>query len=246
MQAVFGLVILVLVGVMIVIALASNWGSIWATITGAPPSTQLITPPAQIKPIAQPTVGTRVIANAPPPTKKIGIISGHRGNDSGSVCADGWTEAELVYQTSVGVASQLRARGYSVDILDEYDNRLEGYNARLLLSIHADSCTYYHEYLTGFKIARSEISAIPETEDKLVACLRDRYGKATGLKWNANTITHNMTLYHAHRKVTTQTPSVIFELGFMYLDREILQKRNGKLVDGIVEGVMCFTENDTK
>jgi hypothetical protein len=32
----------------------------------------------------------------------------------------------------------------------------------------------------------------------------------------------------------------------MYLDREILQKRNGKLVDGIVEGVMCFTENDTK
>lgn len=246
MQALFGVVLLAIVVTIIAAILASNWGSFRAFISGRSGIVGLE---------AQATA--RAIANAPAPTpiatvapvnsnaanaKRIGIVSGHRGNDSGSVCADGYTEAELVYQVSVATAAQLRARGYTVDILDEFDARLDGYTGIAFLSIHADSCTYYNELLTGFKVARSELSAVPAVEDKLVACLRDRYGKATGLKWNSNTITHDMTNYHAFRKIAPQTPAAIIELGFLNLDRETLQKRTNKVIEGVLDGMLCFVQ----
>ncbi len=246
MQALFGVVLLAILMTIVASILASNWGSFRAFVSGRSGVVGL-----EVQATA------RAIANAPPPTavatlapasinaanlKRIGIVSGHRGNDSGSVCADGYTEAELVYQVSVATAAQLRARGYTVDILDEFDPRLDGYLGIAFLSIHADSCTYYNELLTGFKVARSQFSSVPAVEDKMVACLRDRYGKATGLKWNSNTITHDMTNYHAFRKIAPQTPAAIIELGFLNLDRETLQKRTNKVIEGVLDGMLCFVQ----
>ena len=59
-----------------------------------------------------------------PPAQRIGIVSGHKGNDSGSVCQDGLTEAQVNYDIAVRVATMLRSQGYTVDILDEFDARL--------------------------------------------------------------------------------------------------------------------------
>jgi N-acetylmuramoyl-L-alanine amidase len=88
------------------------------------------TPTAQ--PISPTSVPTPVIP-------RLGIVSGHHGNDSGAVCRDGLTEAQVNYDIASRVATEMRQRGYTVDVLDEFDPRLNGYRALLLLSIHADS-----------------------------------------------------------------------------------------------------------
>lgn len=175
---------------------------------------------------------------------RIGIVSGHRGNDSGTVCADGLTEAAVNFDHAVRTADFLRAQGYTVDILDEFDARLKGYQARVLLSIHADSCTYVNDLATGFKVARALESRAPELEDRLVACLTSRYKRETGLRFHANTVTFDMTKYHAFYEIAPDTPAAIIETGFMYLDRPLLTRRPERVAQGITDGLLCFLRDE--
>ncbi|NJN54035.1 MAG: N-acetylmuramoyl-L-alanine amidase [Anaerolineae bacterium] len=55
------------------------------------------------------------LAQSPGPLR-IGLISGHKGNDSGAVCPDGLTEAQVVENIANQVAAQLQAQGIPVDI----------------------------------------------------------------------------------------------------------------------------------
>lgn len=171
---------------------------------------------------------------------RIGIVSGHRGNDSGAVCADGLTEAQVNFDHAVRVASLLRAQGHTVDILDEFDPRLQGYVADALVSIHADSCAYINDLATGFKVTRTRESRLPEAEDRLVACLTSRYQQATGLRFHANTVTYDMTQYHAFYEVAPTTPAAIIETGFLYLDRPVLTRKAERVAQGIVDGILCY------
>jgi N-acetylmuramoyl-L-alanine amidase len=176
---------------------------------------------------------------------RIGIVSGHRGNDSGTVCADGLTEAQVNFDHATRVADFLRAEGYTVDILDEFDARLKGYRALALVSIHADSCAYVNDLATGFKVARALQSRVPETEDRLVACMTSRYKRATGMRFHANTVTRDMTEYHAFGEIAAETPAAIIETGFMYLDRPVLTRKPEMVAKGITEGVLCFLRAET-
>lgn len=179
--------------------------------------------------------------STPTPTPlRIGIVSGHRGSDCGAVCADGLTEAEVNFDIASRVASALRARGYEVDVLDEFDPRLTNYRALLLLSIHADSCEYINDEATGFKVARVLDSHVPEAEDRLVACLIEHYAARTGLRLHANSITPDMTSYHGFFEIAPDTPAAIIETGFLYLDRPFLTQRPDLAAQGIVEGIICF------
>lgn len=171
---------------------------------------------------------------------RIGIVSGHRGNDSGAVCDDGLTEAQVNFSHATRVADVLRAEGYTVDILDEFDARLDGYRALAVVSIHADSCAYINELATGFKVARALESRVPEAEDKLVACLTSSYKQRTGLRFHANTVTFDMTKYHAFYEIEPSTPAAIIETGFMYLDRPLLTRQPEVVARGITEGLLCF------
>jgi N-acetylmuramoyl-L-alanine amidase len=175
-------------------------------------------------------------------SKRIGLVSGHRGNDSGSVCQDGLTEAQVNFDTAVRVASLLRAQGYTVDVLDEFDARLKGYQARALVSIHADSCTFINNLATGYKVARVLDSKMPEEEDRLVSCIKTRYAQATGLRFHANTVTYDMTKYHAFYEIDERTPAAIIETGFLYMDRQLLTRRPEAVAQGIVDGILCFVE----
>ncbi|HQV26542.1 MAG TPA: N-acetylmuramoyl-L-alanine amidase [Thermoflexales bacterium] len=179
-------------------------------------------------------------------SRRVGIVSGHRGNDTGTICADGLTEAEVNFDHAIRVATQLRTRGFVVDVLDEFDPRLKNYTASALLSIHADSCAYINELATGFKAARVLDSTVPVDEDRLVGCIRARYGAATGLRFNANTITFDMTKYHAFYEIAPQTPAAIIETGFMNLDRAVLTKRADSVAKGIVDGLVCFLNRETE
>ena len=174
--------------------------------------------------------------------KRVGIVSGHLGNDSGAVCDDGLTEAQVNLSVAKQVVAMLEYRGYTVDLLDEFDARLAGYRADALVSIHADSCQV--PGVSGFKVARVTDSAIPEAEDRLVACLYRAYEDATRLPRHPGSITDNMTNYHAFREIDPNTPGAIIEIGFLREDRNILTVHDDLVARGIVAGILCFLEQE--
>jgi N-acetylmuramoyl-L-alanine amidase len=170
--------------------------------------------------------------------RRIGVISGHSGFDSGAICEDGRLEVDTVARIAENVVRRLQRAGAQVDLLEEYDARLNGYAADALVSIHADSCIER----SGFKVARWADSPIPGVEDRLVRCLSDSYTAATALPFDAHTITDDMTLYHAFRKLAVETPAAIVEVGFMGGDWNLIGRRPAVAADGIVDGLVCFFE----
>ena len=182
--------------------------------------------------------------NADSAIKRIGIVSGHYQNDSGSVCSDGLTEQQVNLSIATLVKQKLEAEGYTVDLLAEFDDRLSQYKAIALISIHNDSCDYINDQATGFKVAAAMHSAYPEKANRLTACLVDRYAKDTGLPFHSNTITNDMTYYHAFDEINTETTAAIIETGFLNLDRQILTQHTDEVAQGIVDGLNCFIRNE--
>lgn len=181
----------------------------------------------------------------------IGIVSGHRGihpvsglPDSGAVCADGLTEQAVVEEVSVQVAGLLTDYGYRVDILDEFDARLQDYRALAMVSIHADSCEYINELATGFKVASFIASQTPDADRRLVGCLINRYGDTTNMPFHANTVTRDMTEYHSFAEIAPETPGAIVEIGFMYLDRELLTTHADVVALGVARGILCYLRDE--
>jgi N-acetylmuramoyl-L-alanine amidase len=173
----------------------------------------------------------------------VGIVAGHWGYDSGAVCADGLTEQNITLDIARRAKRLLEARSYRVDLLQEFDPRLNGYVADALVSLHVDSCEYINDIATGFKVARSVASYTPEAEDRLVDCLVESYGAATGLGYHENSITPDMTSYHTFSEVAPKTPAAIIEIGFLYLDRYFLASQPDRAASGIADGVACFVES---
>jgi len=171
---------------------------------------------------------------------KIGIVVGHWQHDSGAVCPDGLQEVDINFSVAQSVVTLLAHEGYAAEILAEFAPELHGYEAAALVSIHADSCSVPEA--SGFKVARVNASMVPELEDRLVACLIDRYHEATGLQFHQNSITYDMTEYHAFYEVAPQTPAAIIEIGFMDADRRILTRRQDRVAEGIVNGIICFLD----
>ncbi|HHH41389.1 MAG TPA: N-acetylmuramoyl-L-alanine amidase [Chloroflexi bacterium] len=172
----------------------------------------------------------------------IGIVAGHWGSDSGAIC-DGWLrEVDVNLAIAQRVVQALRAQGYPTDLLEEFDPRLEGYRARALVSIHADSCLYPEA--SGFKVARVEDSAVPDVEDELVECLVRRYQARTGLPFHEGSITPDMTHYHTFYEIDPNTPGAIIEVGFMLADRDLLLHQQDLVAQGIVDGILCFVREE--
>ena len=179
---------------------------------------------------------------ARPPGPYVGIVAGHWGNDSGAVCPDGVTEQNVNLEIAKKVTARLRARGVWVDLLQEFDPRLDGFKGDLLVSIHADSCDPVDADppASGFKVARSQASLIPTVADKLVDCLRAEYQTATSMDLHENSITRDMTSYHSFREIDPNTPAAIIETGFLYLDYDMIVKQPDKPAEGIANGIFCF------
>lgn len=195
-------------------------------------------------PAPQPTPTLAPTPDVADTRPRIGIIAGHWQNDSGAVCDDdGLQEVQITVAVAERVQMLLERQGYHVDLLAEFDPALTNYAGAALVSLHADSCLNW-EGLTGFKVARSAMSAIPEIEDRLVACLYEEYGRASRLPRHDASITPNMTDYHAFRQIATDTPAAIIELGFLYKDRDTLTRRQARLADGVANGILCFLKTE--
>lgn len=183
------------------------------------------------------------------PQLRIGIVAGHSGNDAGAVCVDGndnvtLTEADVNLKIAAMVQEQLTRAGYQVDLLREYDTRLNGYRALAIVSIHNDSCDYINDQATGFKVAAALNTNDLNRANRLTACLVDRYQRVTGMSFHAGSITGDMREYHSFREIDPSTVAAIIETGFLNLDREILTKHTDRIAEGVVEGILCFANNE--
>ena len=108
--------------------------------------------------------------------RHIGIVAGHTGNDTGTVCQDGLTEVSVNEAVAGRVVADLRRRGAQVDLLKEFDERLTDYQADAFVSIHTDSC---QASFSGYKIAPAMAGST--ASQRLADCLWQRYGEVTGL-----------------------------------------------------------------
>lgn len=194
-------------------------------------------------------VPTSVYAN------RIGVIAGHsgiatygrtKGNiDPGTVCPDNFTELSVTTTVAAQVVALLRGRGFEVDLLEEWDLRLDKYQAAAFISLHADSCVFFDDGFnhTGFKSTYpTGRYTIRDQDTRLDDCIRANYGAVTGLPFTPDSITENMTDYHAFHQITPGTPAVILELGNLRYDRDLLQNHTDKLAQGIVDGLLCFLQ----
>jgi N-acetylmuramoyl-L-alanine amidase len=180
---------------------------------------------------------------------RIGIVAGHSGNDSGAVCVDAsgkvtLTEADVNLKIAELVQKKLVDRGFQVDLLQEFDPRLNGYRAVAIVSIHNDSCEYVNDEATGFKVAAALDTRDTNRAGRLSACLEDRYQRATGMRFHPGSITSDMTGYHAFSEIDPNTIAAIIETGFLNLDQEILTQHTDQVADGVVDGIMCFVNNE--
>jgi N-acetylmuramoyl-L-alanine amidase len=178
---------------------------------------------------------------------RIGIVSGHwdDSGDPGAVCTDGTNEHDINLAIASLVRQKLEARGYVVDLLQEFDPRLEGYHAAMLLSIHGDTCDVIDDQATGFKVAASTYSRDRNLAGRLTACLEDRYTGVTLLQLHPGSITVDMTDYHAFSVIDTATAAAIIETGFLNLDRDLLVHHPDVIADGVVSGILCFVNNES-
>jgi N-acetylmuramoyl-L-alanine amidase len=203
-----------------------------------------------IKPTGTPAaIAETAAAPAPTPTSsaslRIGIVAGHKGNagDPGAVCADGLTEAAVNLDIATRVQVGLEASHYEVDLLEEFDPRLEGYDALAVVSIHNDSCAYVNDEATGFKVAGAVNTGARDKSERLAACLIDRYTRQTGLKFHTHSVTPDMTNYHTFYEVKGTTPVAIIETGFLNLDRKLLTEEPYKVAQGVIDGILCYITN---
>jgi N-acetylmuramoyl-L-alanine amidase len=242
----------VLLAILVMIALAvitigarAIWGgehtSTVASVTPAPSTVaNAPTPAATPRPTRASLLDRLIPGSAPAINAKVGIVAGHWESDVGAVCPDGLTEVEINLAIAQQVVDALSRAGYEVEMLTEFSPKLHGYEADALVSIHTDSCNVPEA--SGFKVARVDSSLVPEREDRLVACLIENYQEATGLPFHENSITYDMTEYHAFFEIAAETPGAIIEVGFMDADRRLLTRRQDLVAKGIVNGIEQFIE----
>lgn len=199
---------------------------------------------------------TPTFTPAPTPNwaRTIGIVSGHRGPgqfadyDPGAVCLDAAgeviiTENDINFAVASRVVQLLREQSYRVDLLDEFDPRLNDYQAAAMVSIHSNSCQDYGEYVSGYLVAKAAAKPPNGPDDRLAECIARYYGPMTGLERRFS-LTIDMTDYHSFRELHPLTPAAIIELGFMRADQQILVEQQDLLARAIVEGILCFLEPD--
>lgn len=194
--------------------------------------------------IPLPTATPRATPTPLPPL--VALLAGHSGgSDPGAICPDGTREVDITTDVSARAKTILEARGYRVEILAEFDKRLDAvkrnYAPHAFLAIHVDSCV---DFASGYKVARAGNSVIPQEDDRLVRCVSAAYGAATKLEWHEGSITRDMTHYHGLMEIHPESPGAIIELGFLGSDKDTLKNRRDAMALAIADGLVAFLRGD--
>jgi N-acetylmuramoyl-L-alanine amidase len=156
----------------------------------------------------------------------------------------GVNEVDVNMDIAKRMRAQLTARGYIVDIIPT--TMPVGYLADVLVALHADGDGTGEK--SGFKIAHG--SRRGPYEDKLVSLLRDEYGKATGLEWDALGISRGMRAYYGfnwgryQHAAAPHTPAALLEMGFLSndYDRVLMVDKADGVATAIVAGLQRFLD----
>ena len=185
--------------------------------------------------------------------RRIGIVSGHRGTtesgarDPGAICEDEYgnsilEEADINFAVAKRVVAALEGMNYGVEMLDEFDPRLNNYRADALVSIHANTCYDFGEHVSGYIVAISEARPEFGADAFLRECIAENFGAYVPLERSYN-LTADMTDNHTWRKIHPLTPAMILEMGYMLADQAVLTEDPDLLARAIVDGILCFIEN---
>jgi N-acetylmuramoyl-L-alanine amidase len=180
-------------------------------------------------------VGHWKTEEVPPELRRLEAQTGTSGG--------GVNEWQLNLDIANRAATQLRARGYEVDIIPTL--LPTNYLADVFVSLHADGDPA--GAARGFKAAHG--SRRGPHEGRLVQALVEEYGKATGLPQD-DRISRNMLGYYAFSwsryewSAAPHTPAAILEMGFMTsaADRVVLLQRRDVVAQGVVNGILRFLD----
>lgn len=158
--------------------------------------------------------------------------------------AGGVTEIETNLQIAELVAEILRKRGIVADVLPTIIPA--GYVADAFVALHSDGDESGQK--SGFKLAHS--TRRTPHEDALQRFLTEEYGAATGLDYDANGVSRNMTSYYAmswsrvRYSTSPFTPSVVLEMGFLTNpnDRAMIVNKQALLAKAIAGGILKFLD----
>lgn len=203
--------------------------------------------------IAGASAGRPTPVQTPHWLRRIGIVSGHRGTtqsgarDPGAICEDVYgnsilEEADINFAVAKRVVAALEGMNYGVEMLDEFDPRLNNYRADALVSIHANTCYDFGEHVSGFIVAISEARPEFGADAFLRECIAQNFGAYVPLERSYN-LTDDMTDNHTWRKIHPLTPAMILEMGYMLADQAVLTDDPDLLARAIVDGILCFIEN---
>ena len=160
----------------------------------------------------------------------------------------GYTEVDTTTAIAERMKTMLQAQGIAVDILPT--TVPAGYLADVFIALHCDGDGVGE--LSGFKMAVG--SRRGTFDGKLMQAVKDVYAKATGLGYDAEHVTRNMTNYYPfnwsrYQHATSPfTPSTIIELGFLSNDddRELLVDHPDELASALVNGIFKFLDDNPR
>ena len=154
----------------------------------------------------------------------------------------GTNERDINRDIALRIKALLEPQGYIVDVLPV--TLPTGYLADAFLSLHGDGDGTGEN--SGFKMAYS--TRRTPYEAQLLAAIKETYGAATGLRYDSERVTRNMTGYFAHNWRRYQnatspfTPSVILEMGYVSHagDRALMTRKPDVLAKAIADGIVSF------
>jgi hypothetical protein len=210
-----------------------------------------------VGPSASPgTVGTiripipKVLPTGP---RRVGIQVGHWKTDEAptelrslvpqtGAAWEGVTELDINLDVAQRLAVILNAKGIAVDILPV--TIPVGYVADAVIALHADSDGVGE--LSGFKMAHNARRG--PFEEALLNDVKDAYASATGMRYDAEHISRNMTGYYLYsytryqHAVSPYSPGVILEMGYVSSDedRSLMLDHPDVVANGIAAGLMKF------
>ena len=220
----------------------------------APPGGVIVqTPGPTAGPSATGTLRIPVPKNVPAGPRRVAIQAGHWKSDEApdelrrlipqtGAAWEGVTEVEINLDIAQRVSVILNSKGIAVDVLPT--TIPVGYVADAFVALHADSDGVGEN--SGFKMAHGARRG--PYEDALLNDIKDAYGAATGLDYDARHVTRNMTGYFGfswtrfQHAVAPHTPAVILEMGYVSSDddRALMLDRADLVANSIADGIMKF------
>jgi N-acetylmuramoyl-L-alanine amidase len=223
----------------------------------APPGGVIVqTPGPTAGPSATGTLRIPVPKNVPSGPRRVAIQAGHWKSDEApdelrrlipqtGAAWEGVTEVEINLDIAQRVGVILNSKGFAVDILPT--TIPVGYVADAFVALHADSDGVGEN--SGFKMAHGARRG--PYENALLNDIKDAYGAATALDYDARHVTRNMTGYFGfnwsrfQHAVAPHTPAVILEMGYLSSDddRALMLDRADLVANSIADGIMKFLNN---